>query len=212
MPQTRSDHTPMPCGDLRPRVCLVMYARRVDEASEQLRELRQEEWGNLGLGALALGLAVTAAEVRPALAVPLFLGGLVVGGLGMRALLRRSELVERLAGERDAHAIPEILAWASREATMERRQTYAALLRDTLKRPGLLYEARVLAAADDLDALASQLDDEELELDPARAVACQRLLRDVFGSPLLNSALPPEDLRSRVVQIRSGFKAKRLAA
>ena len=70
-----------------PRVCLVMYARRVDEASEQLRELRKEEWENLGLGALALGLAVTAAEVRPALAA--FLGGLVVGGLGMRALLRR---------------------------------------------------------------------------------------------------------------------------
>ena len=95
---------------------------------------------------------------------------------------------------------------------MERRQRYAALLRDTLERPGLLYEARVLAAADDLDALASQLDDEELELDPARAVACQRLLRDVFGSPLLNSALPPEDLRSQVVQIRSGFKARQLAA
>ena len=184
-----------------------MYARRVEEASEQLRELRQEEWGNLGLGVFALGLAVTAAEVRPALAVPLFLGGLVVGGLGMRALLRRSELVERLAGERDAYAIPEVLAWASREATMERRQTFAASLRNTLKRPGLLYEARVLAAA-----LASELDDEELELDPACAVACMRLLSDVVTSPLLNSALPPQDLRSRVVQIRSGFKARRLAA
>jgi hypothetical protein len=189
-----------------------MYARRVDEASEQLRELRHEEWGNLGLGALALGLAVTAAEVRPALAVPLFLGGLVVGGLGMRALLRRSQLVERLAGERDAYAIPEILAWASREATMERRQRYAALLRNTLKRPGLLYEARVLAAAEELEALASELDDEKLELDPACAVACMRLLNDVITSPLLNSALPPQDLRSRVVQIRSGFTARRLAA
>jgi len=39
-----------------------------------------------------------------------------------------------------------------------------------------------------------------------------RLLSDVVTSPLLNSALPPEDLRSRVVQIRSGFKARRLAA
>ncbi|MGH2931491.1 MAG: hypothetical protein ACRDKK_01395 [Gaiellaceae bacterium] len=189
-----------------------MHARRLDEASEQLRELRHEVWEGLGLGALALGLAVAAAEFRPALAVPLFFGGLVVGGLGMRALLRRSELVERLAGERDAYAIPEVLAWASREATMERRQTYAALLRNTLKRPGLLYEARVLAAAEELEALASELDDEELELDPARAVACMRLLSDVFGSPLLNSALPPEDLRSRIVQIRSGFKARRLAA
>jgi hypothetical protein len=130
----------------------------------------------------------------------------------MRALLRRSELVERLAGERDAYAIPEVLAWASREATIERRQTLAASLRNTLKRPGLLYEARVLAAADEIAALASELDDEELELDPACAVACTRLLSDVAASPLLNSALPPEDLRSRVVQIRSGFTARRLAA
>ena len=95
---------------------------------------------------------------------------------------------------------------------MERRQTLAASLRNTLKRPGLLYEARVLAAADEIAALASELDDEELELDPACAVACTRLLSDVAASPLLNSALPPEDLRSRVVQIRSGFKARRLAA
>ena len=94
---------------------------------------------------------------------------------------------------------------------MERRQRYAALLRDTLERPGLLYEARVLAAAEELEALASELDDEELELDPACAVACTRLLGDVIASPLLNSALPPEDLRSRVAQIRSGFKALRLA-
>ena len=189
-----------------------MYARKVDEASEQLRELRNEEWGSLGLGALALGLAVAAAEVRPVLAVPLFLGGLFVGGLGMRAVLRRSELVERLAGERDAYAIPEVLAWASREATMERRQRYAAVLRDTLERPGLVYEARVLAAAEELEALSFELDDEELELDPACAVACMRLLSDVVTSPLLNSALPPQDLRSRVIQIRTGFKLRQLAA
>ena len=95
---------------------------------------------------------------------------------------------------------------------MERRQRHAALLRDRLERPGLLYEARILAAAEELEALASELDDEELELDPACAVACMRLLSDVVTSPLLNSALPPQDLRSRVVQIRSGFKARRLAA
>lgn len=189
-----------------------MHARRVDEASEQLRDLRHEELGDLGLGALALGLAVAAAEFRPALAVPLFLAGLFVGGRGMRALLRRSELVEWLAGERDAYAIPEVLAWASRETTMERRQRHAASLRETLKRPGVLYETRVLAAAEEIEALASELDDEELELDPACAVACTHLLSDVAASPLLNSALPPEDLRSRVVQIRSGFKARRLAA
>ena len=188
-----------------------MYARRVDEASEQLRELRQEEWGKLGLGALALGLAVTAAEVRPALAVPLFLGGLVVGGLGMRALLRRSELVERLAGSatrtpfrRSGLGIPGGHHGAASEARGVAARHAAAA--------GALVRGALSAAAEELEALASELDDEELELDPACAVACMRLLSDVVTSPLLNSALPPQDLRSRVVQIRSGFTARRLAA
>ena len=64
-----------------------MYARAVDEAAARLRELRHEEWEDLGLAALALGLAVVATQVRPAFAMPLFLGGLAVGALGVRALL-----------------------------------------------------------------------------------------------------------------------------
>jgi hypothetical protein len=39
-------------------------------------------------------------------------------------------------------------------------------------------------------------------------VACTRLLTDLEGSPLLNPALPPEELRSRVRRIRSGFEAR----
>jgi osmotically-inducible protein OsmY len=35
-----------------------MYARAVDDAGARLRELREEEWEDLGLGALALGLAL----------------------------------------------------------------------------------------------------------------------------------------------------------
>ncbi len=65
-----------------------------------------------------------------------------------------------------------------------------------------------MAAADELEALARDLDDRRLALDPASAVACMRLLTGIDGSPLFNSALPPEDLRSRVYQIRSGFKAQ----
>jgi hypothetical protein len=37
-------------------------------------------------------------------------------------------------------------------------------------------------------------------------------LSDPAVSPLLNPVLPPENLRSRVFQIRSGFSARRLAA
>ena len=71
-----------------------MYARAVDDASARLQELRQEEWQELGLAALALG--------------PLFLGGILVGARGVRALWRRWDLLDRLAGDHDAYTIAEV--------------------------------------------------------------------------------------------------------
>jgi hypothetical protein len=59
--------------------------------------------------------------------------------------------------------------------------------------------------ADELDALAAELEDDGLALDPVAAVACVRLLSDLPASPLLNPAAPVSDLRSRIRQIRSGF-------
>jgi hypothetical protein len=187
-----------------------MNARAVDDAGERLRELRQQQWEDLGLAALALGLALAATKVVPSLALPLFLGGVTVGFLGTRALWRRWDLLERLAGERDAYVLSEVLERASQEATIERRRTFAALIRARLTTPG--YAPRISATAEELEALACELADDELELDPARAVACARLLSDVEASPLLNVALPPEDLRSWVRQIRSGFSSRALAA
>lgn len=185
-----------------------MYARAVDDAAARLRALRQQEWGDLGLAAFALALAVAVTQVHPPLAGPLFLGGLVVGGLGIRALWRRWDLLERLAGERDAHVIPEVLAYARRETTMERRQTFAALLRRELPQPGRVVDARITSVADELAALARELEDDALTLDPVAAVACMRLLSDVPESPLLNVAVPADELRSRIRQIRSGFERR----
>ena len=189
-----------------------MYARAVDEASSRLRELRQEEWQDLGLAAVSVGLALAATQVDPAFAMPLFLGGVVVGARGVRALWRRWDLVDRLAGERDAYAIPEVLAYAAREATVARRHTHAALIRGELEQTELAYRDRVMLAVEELEALACELEDDELALDPACAVACMRLVSDVSESPLLNPDLPPELLRSRIRQIRSGFEARPAAA
>ena len=75
------------------------------------------------------------------------------------------------------------------------------LIRSRLKEPD---ETRIILAAHELEALASELDDGELALDTACAVSCMRLLSDSAGSPLLNPARPREELRSRVRQIRSG--------
>ena len=62
-----------------------MYARAVDDAAARLRDLRREEWSDLGLAGLALAIALGATEVYPDLAFPLFVGGVVVGARGIRA-------------------------------------------------------------------------------------------------------------------------------
>jgi len=191
------------------RSVLLVYARAVDDAASELRNLRCEEWEDLGLAGLSLALALGATAVYPALALPLFVGGLVVGSRGLRALCRRWDVVERLAGDRDAYVISEVLTYAMRETTMDRRRTFAALIRSRLRTP---LEPRIEDAAGDLDLLAWELENAELWLDPVAAVACLRLLSDVTTSPLLNSALPQQDLRSRVNHIRSGFRPGRVVA
>jgi len=186
-----------------------MYARTVDEAQSRLVELRQEEWGALGLSALALAVSLAATRLYPPLVLPLFAGGLVVGMRGIRALWCRWDLVDRLAGERDAYRIPEVFAYAVRETRMDRRRSLAARARGWLEQPGLACESRVSAVADELEALACELEDGELEVDPASAVACMRMLSDFMASPLLNPALPSDGLESRFSKIRAGFRPRR---
>ena len=182
-----------------------MYARAVEEGAAKLRALRHEEWEDLGLGAVAIALAVAATQVWPELALPLFAGGIVVGAKGVRAAWRRWDLVDRLANYVDAYVIPEVLAYASRHSSMERRRTFASLLRSRL----LTGDERIAAVAQDLEALASELEDDALALDPVAAVACMRLLSEP-DSPLLARSAPTDELRSRVLQVRSGFKPQPL--
>jgi hypothetical protein len=179
-----------------------VYARALDDAAAEVRHLRLEGWEELGVGALALTLALVATQLYPALAIPFFVGGVVVGSRGMRALWRRWDIIDRLAGERDAYVISDVLCYAMRETTMDRRSTFAALIRGRLAERR---DPRIDDAADELGLLVRDLEDATLCLDPASAVACMRLLSDVDGSPLLNRELSPEELRARVSHIRSGF-------
>jgi hypothetical protein len=185
-----------------------MYARAVEDAAVRLRELRVEEVGQLVLAGVVLVLAVIMTWVHPPLAIPLLVGGVVVGAAGVRALWQRWDLVERLAGERDAYVIPEVRAYAWREVTMDRRRSFAALIRLNSGRAAVADAP----AVDELEALARELEDEALVLDPVCGVACLRLVSDVTESPLLNPELPVEELRRRMRQIRAGFGARRLAA
>jgi hypothetical protein len=185
-----------------------MYARAVEDAAFRLRELHRDERNDFALGALVLALSLVATAVWPELAVPLFVGGLVLGALGVRAAVEHWEIVDGLAGERDAYVISEVRRRAVREATMERRHALADHVRSWLREPA---PERVRAAAPELEALAAELDDDELTLDPVSAVACVRLLTEP-ESPLLDAARPPDELRARVSQIRSGFAARVIAA
>jgi hypothetical protein len=179
-----------------------MYARAIDDAAARLHDLRREEWEDLGLAALAIALALAATRFRPELALPLFLGGLGVGILGIRALWRHWDLVDRLLDQPSAYVIPEVSRRAERESTMERRHALAGYVRVWLKEP---VDERLATVADELEALAADLEDDELALEPACAVACTRLLADLVSSPLLNRDLPQDMLRAQVRRIRSGF-------
>ena len=184
-----------------------MYARAVDAAGARLRTLRQDEWQNLALAGVALALAMGATEFAPQLAGPLLVGGLAAGLLGIRALWRHWDLVDRLAGERDAYTIAEVLAYASRYATLDRRRTYAAIIRSHLQPSDVGPPPRADAAAVELSALAEELENGDLGLDPVCAVACQRLTSELTECQVLNlnSAMSRETLRSSAHRIRSGF-------
>jgi hypothetical protein len=148
---------------------------------------------------------------HPAFSLPLLFGGVTGTVLAARAAYRSWDLLDRLVGEPDAYAIAEVRTRALEEATLQRRHSLAISLRLLLNGPGSR-NARVAGAADDLEALIRDLDDDELALDPAAAVACARLLNDPVNSPLLDATAHAEDVRSHARHIRSGFYHGRMAA
>ena len=182
-----------------------MYACEVDRATIELHGLQQDEWVNAALAALTSGLALGASGLAPSLAVPLLVGALTSTFLAVRAFWRRWDLLERLALDRDAYRIPEVRLRADRSATMETRHVLAQSIRRLLEPWGYPCAARIRAEAEGLEALARELDDPTLSLDPACAVACKQLLTEPTVSPLFNEALPIDDIGARVRQIRAGF-------
>ena len=179
-----------------------MVARAVEDAGRRLRDLRQQEWEDGAVAAAAFALAIAASTVLPAFALPLFIGGVFALCRAVLAGWRRWDLLERLIVERDAYGIPEVRTRGEREAGMANRRSLSCAIRRGLE---LGENPRVVANADELEALAEELLDSRLALDPACAAACSWLLTDGATSPLLSSELPAEDVRSRLVQIRAGF-------
>jgi hypothetical protein len=185
-----------------------MYARALEEAETQLIGVRNDEAQRIALSAVALGASLAATVVYEPLVIPLFVGGLAMVVLGIGAIWRHWDLLDRLADDRDAYGIPAVRAYAARDARMNRRLGHAALIRSWVYQPDLPAGARIVEFAADLEELAQELEDVDLELDPACALACRRLVSDPTVSPLLNHALPRDDVGSAIVRIRAGFRRR----
>ena len=70
---------------------------RGDDTATRLRELRRLGHDRLAVGAVALVLAVAVTLVYRPLAVPLLVGGIAVGALGLRSLWQHWDLGDRVA-------------------------------------------------------------------------------------------------------------------
>src|SRR5512132_1244236 len=79
-----------------------------EDARRELNDLRADERSDLLIGGLAMALSLGATQLAPAFALPFFAGGVVVLGLGLRAVSRRWDLRERLLLDPDAYDIEEV--------------------------------------------------------------------------------------------------------
>jgi hypothetical protein len=181
-----------------------MNARQIDEATERLRDLQVRGAQELAVGACALGLALAATQVVPALAVPLLVGAIAVSFLGVQALVRRSFLVEDLAGERDAYAIPAVRRFGLRSASPAHRVRLARTLKAGLA--GSAGTAALLAALrPELDELIADLEDDHLRWEPSAAVGLERWLNDRLGS-FDDPAASAVEARARLRAFLAGFE------
>jgi hypothetical protein len=179
-----------------------MIAREVEQLGRRLRDLNERTISDLALAGLAFALALVATRLWTDLAVPLLVGALVMTALGLVALVRSHLLVEDAAVDRDAYLLPQVRRFGARIASPEHRRECAAQIRRTLDVPPELAAPRVDANRETLEELRADLERSELELQPACAVALERLLHD---GGLHDPGLPADELRSRLTQILAGF-------
>jgi hypothetical protein len=178
-----------------------VVARDVDREAKRLRAFEVEAWEHFGLAVVAFGLALAASQLRPEFGVPLLIGGVASLALGVRDEERRWALIDRLVLDTDAYRIPIVRRRAQQAATMTSRRAFASSIRILVRSGGGQFEA----VAEELDELADQLENPALDLDPACAVVCERLVGDVSERQLRNAAVSVEELRARVVRILGGF-------
>ena len=185
----------------------VMSARALQEARARLVALRHDELERIAVSALALGASLAATVFYPPLALPLFVGGVAIGVLGVGSTWRHWDLVDRLADDREAYEIPAVRSYAARDARMDRRVAYSSMIRSWTRQDPPA-DSRIPEVADQLEELARELAAADLDLDPASALACRRFVTDSTVSPLLDETASRDDLARYVARIRAGFTTR----
>lgn len=179
-----------------------MNAREIESAAEQLVELRRKARDRAVLGFAALGAAVAASLLVPALGVPLLVGGSFLIGRSLVDAVRRWELLDALAADPAAHVIEPVRRQAERLARAEVRHDVALTIRLELAQPSP--SRGVALCRPELEELAARLDGDDWELDPATAAACHALIDDP-ASLLRDCSTAPELVRSKVLQLLDGL-------
>ena len=183
-----------------------MIARDVESLGRRLSGLQAQAIERLTLATVAFGGALAASELRKDLALPLLVGGVAVTVLGLAAFVRRETLLDDVACDRDAFALPAVRRYAARLTTMPRRRDDAASIRRVLRNHELPTAERVEANRDTLECLAQELEREDLVFDPVCAVKLEHLLLRPEESALFRAELPASDLHSALVQIEAGLR------
>ena len=181
-----------------------MNARQLDEATTRLHDLRARTVGDLVLAVVATGLALTATQFRPVLAIPFLLGAVGVGFLGMQAHARRVFLVEELADDRDAYGIPEVRRFGERATTPTHRRRLAQSIRLAMTDSPSEVAARPHSVRVELDQLAAVLEDEERSFEPYSLVTLEHWLNDPGGS-FRDPRVPAVEVRSRLRHLLVDF-------
>jgi hypothetical protein len=185
-----------------------MNARELESAAAGVQRRRRRAIHSL-IAAALLGVAagVFAASSLTVAAV-LGLGAAAQATVATGAVLRRRELISRLALDPSAYAIPEVARFGSKIAAPARRKQLAASIHSLVHDKDAMQlhlPGRARRFADQLDELARELAAPSSRVPAPIAVECRHLVTRPVQSPLYNPNLPEEDLTALLLRIRSGI-------
>ena len=173
-----------------------MVARDVEMLGRKLHELDERAFDELGLAAVAFGLALAATQLQQDLAIPLLVGALVLTAFGLVAFVKKRLLIEDVAGDRDAYAIDDVRSYALRLTSRDQRRVQAAQIRRMLAVPSPRGNRAQLRR------IMRKLERDDLVLDPVCAVVLEQFLHDPTS--------PVDDVRSHLTQVEAGFRSARV--